>query len=69
MDTSRNPETMTPAERDAEVASILARGVVRAARAARERLTRDIDIDRESCDRGLELPRHGGLSVSARPGG
>jgi len=71
VDTSRNPETMTPAERDAEIASILARGVVRAARAARERLTRDIDIDRESVggDGGLELPRHGGLSVSAPPTG
>lgn len=69
MDSSRNPETMTPAERDAEIASILARGVVRAIRANRARLALDINIDRESRGSGLELARDEGLSVSARPGG
>jgi hypothetical protein len=69
VDSSRNPESMTPAERDAEIASILARGVVRAIRAHRARLALDINIDRESRGSGLELARDEGLSVSARPGG
>lgn len=34
---SKNPDSMTPAERQAESASILARGVVRAVRATRAR--------------------------------
>jgi hypothetical protein len=69
VDSSRNPESMTPAERDAEIASILARGVVRAIRAHLARLALDINIDRESRGSGLELARDEGLSVSARPGG
>jgi hypothetical protein len=60
---------MTPAERDAEIASILARGVIRAVRAARGRSALDIDIVRESSDGGLELARDVGLSVAARPRG
>lgn len=39
---TQDPETMTPAERDAEVASILARGLIRAVHAERSRSTRDI---------------------------
>lgn len=60
---------MTPAERDAEITSILARGVIRAVRTARGRSALDIDIDRESRAGGLELARDAGLSVSARPRG
>lgn len=69
MDSSRNPDTMTPAERDAEVASILAQGVIRSVRASRDRSSLDIDIVRESSGGGLELARDAGLSVAARPGG
>ncbi|MCK6476272.1 MAG: hypothetical protein L6Q35_05520 [Phycisphaerales bacterium] len=66
---SKNPDAMTPAERDAEIASILARGVVRAVRIARSRFTRDIEQPQESPAEGLELPRHADLSVAARPRG
>lgn len=69
MVSSRNPETMTPAERDAEIASILAQGLVRAVRANRTRILPNINTDRESRGGGLELARDEGLSVSARPGG
>ncbi len=60
---------MTPAERDAEIASILARGVVRALRIARSRFTLDIEQPQESSAEGLELPQHADLSVAARPRG
>jgi hypothetical protein len=66
---SKNPDTMTPAERDAEIASILARGVVRAVRIARSRLARDIEQPQKSAAEGLELPQHADLSVAARPRG
>ena len=66
---SQDPETMTPAERDAEVASILARGLVRAVHADRSRSTREArDLAKSDADR-LELPQHADLSVSARPRG
>jgi hypothetical protein len=66
---SKNPETMTPAERDAEVVSILAHGLARAVRIARSRSTREIGEPRESSAAGLELPPHAVLSVAARPRG
>jgi hypothetical protein len=70
---TQDPETMTPAERDAEVASILARGLVRAVRADRDpasRSTRDIGEPMESSASGLELPQHADLSVApTRPRG
>ncbi len=65
----QDPETMTPAERDGEVASILARGLVRAVHAERSRSTRDINEPTESAAGGLELSQHADLSVSARPRG
>ena len=65
----RKPDTMTPADRDAEIACILARGVVRAIRIARGRPAPDIGIDQDSREERLELSPHGGLSVSARPAG
>lgn len=66
---TQNPETMTPAERDAEVASILARGLVRCVHAERSRSTRDASDLAESDGGRLELPQHADLSVSARPRG
>ncbi|HPO92772.1 MAG TPA: hypothetical protein PL072_04800 [Phycisphaerales bacterium] len=66
---TKDPETMTPMERDAEVASILARGLMRAVHIARSRSTRDMEPPAESSDGGLELPPHAGLSVAAQPAG
>jgi hypothetical protein len=66
---TQNPETMTPAERDAEVASILALGLARAIHADRSRSTREArDLAKSDATR-LELPQHADLSVSARPRG
>lgn len=47
-DATREPETMTADERRDEVASILARGVIRAVRTARLRSTQDIEPPAES---------------------
>lgn len=66
---TQDPDTMTPAERDAEVASIFGRGLMRAIHAERSRSTRDISEPAESPAGGLELPQHADLSVSARPRG
>lgn len=63
------PESMTPAERDAEVASIFARGLARAIHAERSRSTRESSDQAKSDADRLELPRHADLSVSARPRG
>jgi len=60
---------MTTTERDAEVANILARGVLRAVRIARSRSTRDIALPAESLADRLELSPEAGLSVAARPAG
>jgi len=60
---TRKPESMTPAERDAEIASILARGLVRAHRAPRE----DAPNSGDSCGEGLELSADASLSVQTRP--
>lgn len=69
---TQNPETMTPAERDAEVASILALGLARAIHAERSPASRSIrepsDLAKSDADR-LELPQRADLSVSARPRG
>ena len=66
---TQNPETMTPAERDAEVVSILALGLARAIHAKRppaSHSTREpSDLAESDADR-LELPQHADLSVSAR---
>ena len=60
---------MTPAERDAEVASIFALGLARAIHADRSRCTRKAsDLVKSDATR-LELPQHADLSVSARPRG
>jgi len=62
---TRKPESMTPAERDAEIASILARGLVRAHRARRENEANSA----ESRAEGLELSGDASLSVETRPAG
>ncbi len=63
---------MTPAEREAEIASILARGVVRAVRATRgsPKATQSDDGEhaRSLGDR-LELSPDAALSVATRPAG
>lgn len=65
MVSTRKPESMTPAERDAEIASILARGLVRAHRARRE----DAASSGDSRAEGLELSGDASLSVETRPAG
>lgn len=65
MVSTRKPESMTPAERDAEIASILACGLVRAHRARRE----DAANSGESRAEGLELSGDPSLSVKTRPAG
>lgn len=73
VDSTRNPDTMTPAERDAEVASILALGLVRAIRMARARIgsgpSASIQKVSESLSIQLEAVPHAGLSVTERPAG
>ena len=69
MDTTRNPETMTVAERRAEVASILALGLVRAARNARIRTSLPVQKASEVGENGLDLPSDLPLSVAQRPAG
>jgi len=59
VDSTRNPETMTATERRAEIACILARGVVRGLRTARSGTSSAIDSASESSktsDGGPDLP-------------
>jgi hypothetical protein len=65
MVSSRNPETMTPAEREDEIASILAQGLVRAVRANRTRILPNTNIDRESRGGG---PARCRINPAARSG-
>jgi len=58
---------MTSEERGAEIASILARGLMRAHCAQRE-IAEDVDRG-ESCAEGLELSADASLSVETRPAG
>ena len=69
VDTTRNPETMTVAERRAEVASILARGLVRSARLARSGTSLALQKVSEAGESGLDLPGDLPLSVAQRPAG
>jgi hypothetical protein len=66
---SKNPDSMTPAERDAEIASILASGVLRAARARTGGTKRAIDERARSLGDGLERSPEAALSVAPRPAG
>ena len=67
VDASRNPESMTIDERSDEVASILARGLVRSVRDARSRTSSPVKKVLESGEDGLELGDHAGLTVAPRP--
>ena len=69
VDTTRKPETMTVAERRAEVTSILARGLVRTVRLARSRTSPNLEKISKAGEDGLELGKHAGLSVAPRPAG
>jgi len=69
VDSTRNPETMTVAERRAEVASILARGLVRAVRNAKVGTSSAEQKVSESGDSGLAFPTDSPLSVAPRPAG
>ena len=69
---SKNPGSMMPAERKAEIASILARGVVRAVLATRARTggtKRAIDEHARSLGNGLERSPDAALRVATRPAG
>jgi len=68
-DSTRDPESMTADERRDEVASILARGLVRSVMANRARTSR-ASVNLADCARTcLELPGDLPLSVAPRPGG
>lgn len=69
MDTTRNPESMTTHERRAEIASIMARGVVRAVRRARSGTSSAPEPAPESSGNGLDLCADLPLSVAPRPAG
>lgn len=69
IDRTRNPESMTEAERRDEVVDILTRGLLRSVVANRARTSRasgDLADCRRTC---LELPGDLPLSVAPRPGG
>lgn len=67
VDTTRKPESMTVAERRDEVASILARGLVRTVRDARNRTSFPVKKVSEAGRDGLELRDYGGLTVAPQP--
>ncbi|MDQ7014662.1 MAG: hypothetical protein Q9O74_12335 [Planctomycetota bacterium] len=69
MTSTRNPESMTVAERRAEIASILARGLVRTVRIANSGTSSTVQKVSESGDSGLDLPTDSPLSVAPRPAG
>jgi len=69
VDSTRNPETMTVAERRAEIASILARGLVRAVRVAKSDTSLAAQKVSESGEGGLDLCEDSPLSVAPRPAG
>ena len=59
-----NPETITTDERTAEIASILAIGLVRVVRSMRSRVSQSPNKVSESSPEVLEDPEDAGLSVS-----
>ena len=69
MDVTREPETMTETERRRELASILARGLLRSVRHARSCRVRAAEKDAEAGDTGLDLSANSPLSVAPRPAG
>jgi len=69
VDTTQNPESMTATERRAEITSILARGVVRAVRASRGRISAPSTETAEGGGTCLDLPADLPLSVAPRSTG
>jgi len=69
MNTKRNPEAMTADERRAEVASILAHGLIRSVRMARARTSSPEKILPESRQHGLELCGDPSVTVAQRAAG
>lgn len=68
-DSTRDPESMTADERRDEVASILARGLVRSIVAERARTSRTSGVLADCCQTCLELSGDLPLSVAPRPAG
>lgn len=60
----RHPDTLTAADRDAQVASIFAHGAVRAVRIAQRRASAPLNSG-VSAALSLELPQHAAISVPA----
>jgi len=69
MISTRNPESMTVDERRQEVASILARGLLRCLRAAKSTESPPPETSSEVCRKGLDVPPETRLSVAQRPAG
>ena len=69
MPTGRNPDHMTADDRRAEIASILAAGMLRAIRHARRSESANSNNSVETGPRRLELCANAPLSVAARPAG
>ena len=65
----RNPDNMTASERRAEIARILASGMLRSVRNARLHTAVDLGNSPESCDSRLDLSADSLLSVAPRPAG
>lgn len=69
MNRTRDPETMTVAERRDEVAAILARGIVRCVRSSRTRTSDVSPKPLKATGGGLEVCSPSRLSVAPRPRG
>ncbi len=69
MDTLRDPCAMTAEERSDELVGILARGLVRAVRAARSRALGPDTPAQKDPAASLELSQDASLSVAPRPAG
>jgi uncharacterized protein (AIM24 family) len=65
----RSPESMTVAERQAEIANILARGLMRSVRLARSRTSVPAEKVSEAGESDLDLSAKLPLSVAPRPAG
>ena len=69
MSPGRNPDNMTASERRAEIASILACGMLRSIRDARRLSSTNLANTPDSDDSRLDLSANSPLSVAPRPAG
>lgn len=69
MPTGRNPDHMTAHDRRAEIASIIAAGVLRAVRQSRRCGSADSNDSAETDASRLDLSANSPLSVAPRPAG